>query len=160
MANFDGTDNVVCVFTLRDYTPNDFEALYALDQKCFAQGIAYTKQELKFFVSRRSATTIVATAEDEQIAGFLIVDRSPQHAGHIITIDVAESARRTGLGTQLMNEAERRMQAAGCKLMLLEVAVDNLPALGFYRKHGYERLRDLPHYYSNGVDGILMGKGL
>ena len=42
----------------------------------------------------------------------------------------------------------------------LEVAVDNEPALSFYKKHGYSVLKVLPRYYLDSIDGLLMGKRL
>ena len=36
-----------------------------------------------------------------------------------------------------MSSAERELKSAGCDYVSLEVAVDNEPALKFYKKHGY-----------------------
>jgi len=57
-----------------------------------------------------------------------------------------------------MQALEERLRAAGCKTILLEVAVDNRAALTFYKKHGYSVLKTLPRYYPGGLDGLLMGK--
>jgi ribosomal protein S18 acetylase RimI-like enzyme len=42
----------------------------------------------------------------------------------------------------------------------LETAVDNISALSFYKRHGYNVLRTWPRYYSNGVDALVMKKDL
>ena len=42
----------------------------------------------------------------------------------------------------------------------LETAVDNLPALSFYKRHGYAVVKTWPRYYSNGVDALVMRKEL
>jgi ribosomal protein S18 acetylase RimI-like enzyme len=42
----------------------------------------------------------------------------------------------------------------------LETAVDNVPALSFYKRHGYDVIRTWPRYYSNGVDALLLEKDL
>ena len=55
---------------LRDYVPSDFDALFALDQQCFVAGIAYTEAELKHYISRRRAFTIVAEDEKRGVAAF------------------------------------------------------------------------------------------
>ena len=44
--------------------------------------------------------------------------------------------------------------------MGLETAVDNLAALSFYKRHGYNVIRTWPRYYSNGVDALVMKKEL
>ena len=152
------------MFTIRDYDPNDFGELLALDQLCFTQGIAYTQRELAYFINRKGSVRLIAEREagNKGIAGFLVGNiegNLPRRASaHIITIDVHPTCRRSGLGTELMRAAEQRFEAAKCKTILLEVAVDNLPAISFYKRHGFSVLKSLPRYYNNSIDGLLLGK--
>jgi len=147
------------VLTLRDYRPEDFEALWQLDQSCFVAGISYSRAELRYYIDRKSAFTILAE-EGEQLLGFFIADRDRRGFGHIITIDVDPKQRRKGIGTALMKFAEERLRQAGCKSVFLETAVDNLKALSFYKSHGYSVIKSLPRYYLNSLDGLLMGKSM
>ena len=149
---------------LRDYRPLDFERLLEIDQVCFVHGIAYSAAELQHFLNLRSAVRIVGE-QDGEIKGFIIADkfrprRSEQSMGQIITIDVREDARRSGLGGQLLAAAEEELRKSGCGYVSLETAIDNLPALKFYKKHGYTGLKILPRYYLNSIDALLMGKKL
>ena len=80
--------------------------------------------------------------------------------GHIITIDVIEAARATGLGSRLLGAAEERLREHACRMVYLEAAVDNRAALGFYKKHKYFVLKTIPRYYSNGVDAFVLKKDL
>jgi ribosomal-protein-alanine N-acetyltransferase len=59
-----------------------------------------------------------------------------------------------------MQAAEERLLRAGCQSVFLEVAVNNLPALAFYKKHGYSVIKSLRRYYPGGLDGLLMRKQL
>lgn len=147
------------MLTLRDYRPEDLEALWRLDQSCFVAGISYSRAELRYYIDRKSAFTILAE-EGEQLLGFLVADRDRRGFGHIITIDVDPKQQRKGIGTLLMKSAEDRLREAGCKSVLLETAVDNLKALSFYKRHGYSVIKMLPRYYLNSVDGLLMGKSV
>ena len=144
------------MFTFRAYDRGDFEAVWQLDQICFARGIAYTRPELRHFLLAPAAVTIIAERE-KKIAGFLIADVHKQH-GHIITIDVHPEHRRARLGTQLMEAAEAQMRERGVSEIALEVAVDNHPALAFYKRHGFAVLKTIPRYYNGAVDALLMGK--
>ena len=149
---------------VRKYQRADFERLLEIDQSCFIEGIAYSEQELRYFLAMPTAISLVG-ADDENILGFIIADRfRPRRAsrsvGKIITIDVAPEAQHIGLGTLLMNSAEHELKQAGCDYISLEVAVDNDPALKFYKKHGYSVLKVLPRYYMDSIDGLLMGKRL
>ena len=80
--------------------------------------------------------------------------------GHIITIDVRPSARRHHIGSALLDAAENRFRTANCRAVRLETAVDNASALSFYKRHGYDVIKVIPHYYSNGVDALLLEKNL
>jgi ribosomal protein S18 acetylase RimI-like enzyme len=154
----------VCVLSVRQYQPADFPRLLEIDQSCFVEGIAYSKEEMCYFLGMPTALSLVGLQDDE-IVGFVIADRfRPRRAsrsvGKIITIDVAPQAQHSGLGTLLMSAAEAELKQAGCDYVSLEVAVDNEPALRFYKKHGYAVLKVLPRYYLDSIDGLLMGKRL
>ena len=105
-------------FTIRNYRPEDFRTLLAIDQSCFAPGIAYSAFELKTYIQRRKAFTFVAeeTAETEHstargspegasVLGFLVGERT-RAIGHIITLDVVAEARRHQVGSALLQLAE------------------------------------------------------
>ncbi|HEY2116675.1 MAG TPA: N-acetyltransferase [Candidatus Angelobacter sp.] len=152
------------MLSVRQYEPEDFSRLLEIDQSCFVEGIAYSKEEMHYFVGMPTAIPLVGLQHDK-IMGFLIADRfRPRRAsrsvGKIITIDVAPQAQHSGLGTLLMSSAEAELKLAGCDYVSLEVAVDNEPALRFYKKHGYSVLKVLPRYYLDSIDGLLMGKRL
>jgi [ribosomal protein S18]-alanine N-acetyltransferase len=147
------------VFTLRDYSPQDFERLWKLDQECFSPKIAYSPRELRSFINSPRSTTLVAEEEGE-IAAFLVASLEKNRLVHIITIDVRAESRCCGIGQALMHEAEKRFKEKNALAIALEVAVDNPAAVKFYAKLGYTVLDRLPRYYQTGVDGLLMGKRL
>ena len=151
--------NVVVALAIRDFTPEDFETLWQMDQDCFPAGISYSKQELNSYIRRRGSFTLVATDLDQgQARGFIVVHAGS--TGHVITIDVVAGQRRSGVGSLLLRAAEDRLRTAGSRAVGLETAVDNLAALAFYKRHGYNVMRTLPRYYSNGVDALVMKKDL
>jgi [ribosomal protein S18]-alanine N-acetyltransferase len=181
----DGGYNGRVSFTVRDFEPADFEALWRIDQGCFPPGIAYSRVELRFYMRRRAAFTLVAagfaqgdTESDgfgegkkhssaslavevgADIAGFIVAEADGRDHGHIITIDVISGARRSGVGSSLLGAAEDRLRSAGCRSVELETAVDNVSALSFYKRHGYSVTRTFPRYYSNGVDALVLEKNL
>ena len=143
---------------LRPFRPADFETLCRIDQECFPPGIAYSPVELAYYVNRRGAITLIGE-RDGAIAGFLVAG-SRRGRGHIGTIDVLPAARRTGLGSQLITAAEKRLRTAGCSSVSLETAVDNHAALAFYKRHGYSVVGTIPRYYQNSLDALRMEKQL
>ncbi len=135
-----------------------------IDTACFAEGIAYSAEEMRYFLRQPSSIKLVGEMKSA-IQGFIIADhfrprRSQQRMGRIITIDVLPEARRSGLGSLLLNASEAELKNLGCSHVSLETAVDNLAAMRFYKKHGYTGLQILPRYYLNSIDALLMGKKL
>jgi [ribosomal protein S18]-alanine N-acetyltransferase len=169
-------------FATRDFQPADFDTLWRIDQDCFPPGISYSRTELKVYMRRRGSFTLVAVdaappatalrasgkggehrpavpSANHSIAGFIVAE-ADRGSGHIITIDVIASARRSGVGSLLLSDAEDRLRAAACRTVELETAVDNISALSFYKRHGYGVTRTFPRYYSNGVDALVLQKDL
>jgi [ribosomal protein S18]-alanine N-acetyltransferase len=147
-------------FTIRKYRPEDFPKLLAIDQACFAPGIAYSAFEMKTYIQRKSAFTFVAEEPGPAVDLKTIVGERTGGIGHIITIDILAEARRHRLGSSLLELAEKEFRLGECSLARLETAVDNVSALSFYKRHGYHVIRTIPRYYSNGVDALLMEKDL
>jgi [ribosomal protein S18]-alanine N-acetyltransferase len=145
-------------FVIRDFRPDDFTALWQIDQQCFSSETAYSKVELMHYIRRHGAFTVIAV-NDGEIAGFAIGE-STRGRGHVITLDVTEKFRRHGLGSKLMHELETRFRESGCEVSLLETAVNNLGAIMFYKRHGYVVLKTIPRYYGGHLDALLMGRKL
>jgi ribosomal-protein-alanine N-acetyltransferase len=155
-------------FRIRQFRKEDFETLWAIDQECFPAGISYTRIELAFYMRRARAFTLVAEASPNPapdqtgrgIMGFLVGEASARGAGHIITIDVLREARRHRVGTALLEAAEERLRGGGSRHVFLETAVNNAPAIAFYKRHRYELIKTIPRYYKNDLDALLLGKRL
>jgi [ribosomal protein S18]-alanine N-acetyltransferase len=150
--------NVPVPFTVRDYRPEEFETLWRLDQECFPPGISYSRLELKTYMRKRGSFTLVAADGNDTVVGFIVAYAGK--TGHIITIDVVAAARRAGVGSQLLQAAEDRLRAAESVAVSLETAVDNVSALAFYKRQGYNVIKTWPRYYSNGVDALVLRKEL
>jgi len=143
---------------LRGYTPADFAALYELDQACFPPGIAYSKRMLRLFLAQPGAVCVVAESGGA-IAGFLLAESEARH-GHIVTLDVAAGHRRRGIGSALLEEAERRLAARGVREVEIETGTENDAGVAFWRGHGYGTLGVLSGYYLGRHDAFAMRKRL
>ena len=142
--------------TLRDYQPHDFAAVHRLDQACFPAGIAYSKTTLHYFLTIASSDCVVAV-EGTRIVGFILTEENPPLA-HVITLDVAEAHRRTGIGTLLLAEIERDLSLRGVRTVLLETAMENEAAVAFWQRHGYRIEAVLKRYYLGRLDAYEMRK--
>jgi ribosomal protein S18 acetylase RimI-like enzyme len=145
-------------YRLRPYLSTDFNALFTLDRECYPSGIAYSKRELRWYLAQPGAICFVAEAEGV-IAGFILADADPPD-GHIITIDVAKAHRRNGVGTLLLDAAERALAECGVFTVEIETATDNEAGLKFWYVHKYHALGLLPGYYLGRIDAVRMSKTL
>ncbi len=145
-------------WTIRQYEARDFAALHKLDQACFPPGISYSKYSLQYFLNLPAADCLVAE-ERKQIVGFILAEANPPLA-HVITLDVAPSHRRKGLGTELLGEMEKHFRYRGVRAVLLETAVDNESGIAFWERHGYRTEAVLKRYYLGRVDAYEMRKKL
>ena len=84
--------------------------------------------------------------ETGQLTAFIILSRAADQA-EILTIAVAKSARRQGLGRQLLRGAVKRLQQEGSGELFLEVAEDNVAAIALYRMAGFQPIGRRPAYY-------------
>lgn len=143
---------------IRPVGREDLAALLALDRACFRPGIAYSRAELQYFLFHPRSVSIIAEGEDG-IAGFAIVEfhfEKGQRVGHIITIDVAETQRRRGVGQLLMEALLGRCREAEAVQLRLEVAVDNDGAIAFYKRLGFAESGRIPGYYLGTLDALTM----
>ncbi len=142
--------------SIRPYEQHDFSAMYKLDQSCFPPGIAYSKWTLRYFLNLPTADCLVA-AENTHIVGLILAEENPPLA-HIITLDVAESHRRKGVGSALLAEVEQHFAFRGVRSVLLETAVDNEAGIAFWQRHGYRSEAVLQRYYLGRLDAHEMRK--
>lgn len=105
----------------------------------------------------------VFVAQDETgIVGRLSLSRDAHPASrHVADVGlmVAESHRRQGVGTMLLDQAVVWARAAGIRKLELHVFPWNEPALGLYEAYGFEREGFRRRHYERGgelVDAILM----
>jgi [ribosomal protein S18]-alanine N-acetyltransferase len=154
--------NIPVDFSLRDFQRDDFEALWRIDQQCFAPGISYSQPELAAYIGLLGSFTLVAESSNSErrILGFVVGRANRRRQGHIITIDVLPDARRFGVGSKLLSAAEDRLRSAQCATVNLETAVNNMTALAFYKRHQYFVIKTIPRYYPDGLDAFALEKSL
>jgi ribosomal protein S18 acetylase RimI-like enzyme len=166
-------------FSLRSYTPSDFETLYETDQLCYPPEIAYSRRDLRNYLRFPGADCVVAEAVVQDVAqvvpgvaqegpaasdpggiiGFCVTAHQ-RSTGYIITMDVLAPYRRQGVASALLAEAERRLAKQGVLEVGLETATDNDSAIAFWQKHGYRKLGVRNHYYPGGRNAFSMCKAL
>jgi [ribosomal protein S18]-alanine N-acetyltransferase len=148
---------------LRSFAPEDLRAIYLLDRECFRQGISYSQAEMTGLLRRKGSFCLIAEDPSGALAGFAIAElpaRSRGSRGQIITIDIAASFRRRGIGSMLMEALEDELIERGAIRCTLEVAVDDPGAQEFYADQGYRPVSRISGYYMGTLDALVMEKEL
>jgi len=144
----------------RSYQSRDLDAITALDALCFEPPFRFSLTAMRRFIETGNAWTLIAESGGI-LAGFLIVHLEVVEnriVGYVVTIDIAQGFRRTGLGHRLLSEGESWVARSGGEAMLLHVYVKNAGAIAFYERLGYRSTDVVPGFYGRGIDAILYSK--
>jgi ribosomal-protein-alanine N-acetyltransferase len=100
---------------------------------------------------------------DPQQRGFILIRVAADEA-EVLTLAVAPSARRRGLGRRLVEEGAERAAALGAESLFLEVAADNGAAIALYAKLAFQSAGRRARYYARSgaapVDALVLRKRL
>jgi ribosomal-protein-alanine N-acetyltransferase len=143
---------------LRGYRSEDLEALYRLDANCFTPEFRFDLETMRRFVGYRRSIVVLAERGDE-LCGFVIVHMEGSGkalGGYVVTLDVAEQWRRSGLAGRLMDEATRQARSAGGVWMGLHVFAGNDGAIAFYERASYVRGELIRGFYGKNESGVEM----
>lgn len=146
--------------TIQRMTAKDAHTCWELDQRCFVDGEAYDLDTFQFLLSDPKAVARKVRLADGGLIGFAVGMLEPGGVGHVISVGVAPEWRRRGVGTLLMEEMERGFAKRGATIVRLEVRTDNVIAQQLYLKLGYTITQQIPQYYANGDEALVMVKSL
>jgi ribosomal protein S18 acetylase RimI-like enzyme len=146
----------------RPYTPEDFTALYAIEEICFEPPFRFGRRYMRKLVDSHHAATWIAE-EDGQMAGFAIAEWMQEIGGviaYIQTIEVAPDRRKLGVGGELLRRVEGSARSVGALWIWLHVDAENAAAIRLYEANGYENEGREENYYSLGRAALIYGKQL
>ena len=147
-------------YDIRPLTLAQLDECWRLDQRCFIDGEAYSRETFEYLLTAVEAVAYRAVTADGTMVGFVVGLVEPDHTGHITTIGVAPEHRRRRVAERMLTKVEEAFRRRGLRTARLEVRSVNTGAQQLYRNLGYAVTQRLPRYYSNGGDGLLMLKSL
>ena len=147
-------------YDLRPLSISQLDECWRLDQRCFVDGEAYSRDTFEYLLTAPEAVAYRVVTTNGSMVGFVIGLIEPDHTGHITTVGVAPDHRRRRLAQRLMSKVEDGFRKRDVRIVRLEVRSLNTSAQRLYLSLGYTVTQRLPKYYSNGGDGLLMVKSL
>jgi ribosomal-protein-alanine acetyltransferase len=147
-------------YDVRPLTVTQLDECWRLDQRCFVDGEAYSRDTFEYLLTAPESVSYRAVTQGGMMVGFIIGLVEPDHTGHVTTVGVAPEHRRRRIARRLMEKAEDGFRHRNVRIVRLEVRSINTGAQQLYQNLGYIVTQRLPRYYSNGGDGLLMIKSL
>lgn len=116
--------------------------------------------EFHSLLSQENVFGFIALAERKPKAppaGFILARLAAGEA-EILTVAVAKSLRRHGIGHRLVDETLRRLHTERAQSLFLEVDGGNLAAIKLYKRFGFKKVGERPAYYEGpeGKTGALV----
>ncbi|WP_390622718.1 ribosomal protein S18-alanine N-acetyltransferase [Mobilicoccus massiliensis] len=148
---------------LREMAWTDIPRLVELERELFADD-AWSEQSWWAELAGRPRREYVVVVDEgsgagddrvEDLLGYAGLDHGGEVAD-VMTIAVAPSGRRRGLGTLLLDALADLARARGEQHLLLEVRADNAAALALYERAGFRTLSTRRRYYPGDVDAHVM----
>lgn len=110
----------------------------------------------------RDYTALGAFSQDGELVGYSCHGPTPCTLGtcDLYWIAVAPAAQRTGAGSALLQEVERRLAEMDARVLLIETSSQPryLPTRAFYERHGYVEVARVPEFYAPGDDRVIFAK--
>jgi ribosomal-protein-alanine N-acetyltransferase len=134
---------------IRAAVPADIDAITVIELGCFGSE-AWSEPLVAAAIDGERNTVLI---DDLDAYGTIAV------AGDVADLEriaVMPSRRRQGVACRLLDALSAAAHAQGATRMLLEVASDNQPAIGFYETYGFTTISRRAGYYRGGVDALVM----
>ena len=125
-------------YDLRPLTISQIDECWRLDQRCFVDGEAYSRDTFEYLLTAPESVSYRIVTQNSAMAGFVIGLLEPDHTGHITTIGIAPEHRRRRLASCLMERIEDGFRRRDVRIVRLEVRASNVSAQKLYLSLGSE----------------------
>ena len=140
--------------TVRLGSPTDLLAVERIEQASFDDPWVWEALLQELVPSRLRLPLVVEMGGE--VAGYLMAWRSANEL-HILNVAVDPRSRRSGLGGALLRAVLEVAAREGMTAVSLEVRPGNEPALGMYRRFGFEVAGVREGYYDDtGEDALIL----
>lgn len=135
---------------IRPAEHSDVPAIVAIERACFG-GTAWSEKLICDEIA--GERHVVLLSDDGQAYGAISVVGEDADLDRIA---VLPGSRGQGRARELLAAMIDRSRDLGAGRMLLEVAADNLAAIGLYESFGFDTISTRRGYYGGNVDALVM----
>lgn len=141
---------------IRPATAGDLDAVEAVERRCFPEGEAFSRRQLRYLLEHAEGASYIACRGQEVVGYISLLTRRTARNLRIYSVAVDPTARGCGAGQALLDAAIALAQRLGLHEATLEVNVTNDPALRLYARNGFRSGKLLRGYYHDGADALRM----
>ena len=141
---------------VRNATIDDVSKIESIEKELFADE-GYSNAVIESNLSLDNYTTKVIE-DNGKVVGYVTVSRVVDEA-ELLKIAVSKTYQKSGLGSKLILAIESELKDNNIVSIFLEVKANNVSAIAFYERHGYERISVREKYYKD-TDAYIYRKRL
>jgi len=140
---------------IREMSIDDFPEVFHIGEEVFtaeySQSLYRTWDEYEITTLFNSDNKLCLVADTgSKITGFILATtvekhNSPWKYGYLVWLGVRRDVQKGRVGSRLFKEIKRRMKDQGVRMMIIDTAADNQPAIRFFQKQGFDDVRE--HLY-------------
>jgi len=144
---------------IRNFSPSDLKEVIWIEKISFPNRKPYSEDYFKSLYQKYPEGFIVAKGNKGEIRGYTI-GQSKNESAEIISLAVDPIWRKKGIGKTLTNFLINNFKEKGVKEISLHVRIKNKAGITLYQNLGFQILKTIKNYYSNGDDAYLMKRNL
>lgn len=143
----------------RKATLDDIDALVAIEEACFDSD-RISRRSFRTLIDRPTANTIVGELDGAVVGYAMILFRKGTALARLYSLAVKPDEKMKGLGSQLLEAAEKVAFDQGRVYMRLEVREDNARAIRLYERFHYRPIGRYLDYYADHAPALRYEKTL
>src|SRR5256885_1231133 len=142
--------------TIRRACADDLPSILRIEKKSFGCDAWDRKVFVEYFAQPARSVFLTALI-DREVAGYALAFHGETRA-EIHSIAVSPARRGQGVAAALMKRVIGLLRRRGLRTISLNVRLENMAAIGLYRRLGFQRVRRVNGYYEDGAAAWRMRK--
>ncbi len=138
-------------------TLHDLQTLIELEEELFSCD-RISRRQFKYLLTRANSIVVKAESAGTILGYMVLLKRKRSRNLRIYSIGVAAHARNQGVAGKLLDFMEQAAREHKRDRLILEVCIDNEPAIKLYRNYGFVEYGRKINYYEDGCTALLFHK--
>lgn len=138
---------------VRKFRDSDLDVVVDLANSSLSE---YYGVDLIYDLSRQWPDGFLVYQFGNRVVGFLAGAKYSSNEARILLLAVDKPLRKIGIGTTLVEDFTKLCMQLGMMSVRLEVRIDNIEAINFYRKLKFVVISTMRNYYSDSSDAHVM----